>query len=136
MEEPWNRTLWAGVAILCYLTGVLAFLAVIVGAGVIGTGPGMGSLTAADYATLLASVSLFVAGGYAMQRVRRPIHPDQSPLPSQFRRGPGPSRLDPEQVRKTTVEPTRADVVRCPDCGAENDAGFTYCGNCSSELPR
>lgn len=135
MREPWTRALWAGVATLCYLGGVLAFLAVVVGTGVVGPGPGLESMTTADYATLLASVGLFLAGGYAMRRMRQPVEPDRSTLPSQFQRGPGTSQPDLEATPEIAGESDGSDVVRCRNCGTENDTGFTFCGNCSSELP-
>lgn len=28
-----------------------------------------------------------------------------------------------------------AGVVTCPNCGAENELGYTYCYNCIAELP-
>jgi hypothetical protein len=28
-----------------------------------------------------------------------------------------------------------SDEVVCPDCGAENEPGYRYCGRCVSELP-
>ena len=28
-----------------------------------------------------------------------------------------------------------AGVVRCPNCGTENELGYRYCGNCVDELP-
>lgn len=34
----------------------------------------------------------------------------------------------------TTVD-ADGDVVRCPECGTENEAGYRYCQACVAELP-
>lgn len=137
-----KRAVWAGVAILCYLAGAALLLIVVIGTGVVGpdagvAGPGgeLPELTGTDVAMLVASVGLFVAGGYAMRRVRRDVTPDRSTLPSQFQHGPGTSRPNLDAAPDVSGEPPGADEVRCSNCGTVNEAAYQFCEQCSSELP-
>jgi hypothetical protein len=43
----------------------------------------------------------------------------------------GPGRAESESADAAD----RADEVVCPACGATNERGYRYCGNCVTELP-
>ncbi|MFB6146493.1 MAG: hypothetical protein ABEJ08_02280 [Halobacteriaceae archaeon] len=53
-------------------------------------------------------------------------HPDHSP-PDRYVNQVKEARLSRDQLPE--------GVVRCPNCGHENDEDFTYCADCTAELP-
>ena len=132
-----NQLLWAGVALLSYLIGSFGFLAVVFSAGLFESGVSAEALSAADMAWILVCVALFALGGYATWRIRRTNRPEPSPLPSQFRSGPSADGTRPESPPDPdpAAGPSSDDAaVRCPECGARNDPGYTFCRNCSAKL--
>lgn len=124
-----EQVTWAGIAIGCYLLASLVFLIVAFGTGLFGLDGSPVQLTVADAGGLVASVLLFVVGGYAMWRVRRTGSPDGPEIPSQFRSGP--SRPGAGSKSDGSADAS----TRCPNCGTENDRGYTFCHNCSEKLP-
>ena len=144
---------WLVLGLCFYLGGGMVFLVTIFSVwgpeGVIEEG-----LTTVAVAMLVLSVLLFVTGGYFMRRggasgvvnaygsvyqfggVGR--EPDDQSWSERQRGLYGAfdkSTLEGEANGERTVEqPAEEPGVSCPHCGAHNETGYRFCGNCSQKL--
>jgi hypothetical protein len=148
MRQSLRKTLlWQGVGLLFYLAGMVLFLAVAVNAFLAPPANSFGAVTTGDIAVLLVSVALLlfgraiswklggdVGGAGAMGTLGRvrDRRPNQSKLEELGYRMP-PDESD-DRGSDTVYEDGEV-YVQCPECGEQNERGFDYCGNCSSELP-
>ena len=151
MRQSLRDTLvWGTFGALSYVVGgLLLFVAVVPVAS--GEGLDVGALTPLAAALLLASLGCFVLGAFCVRkgspRGRRP----SSELPERFQKGVrSDERSRGEDVRRRdlvdqagqhsdeddTGPLSRPDptTVRCPNCGARNERGYTFCSHCSGRL--
>lgn len=136
--------LWQAVGLLFTTTGMLVFLFVAVNVYLAPPANSLENMAAGDIAAIVLSVALLVTG----RAVAWKFGGDDGPLGTIDRiRNPQPeqSRLEELGYRMPPEESTDSDsdhvyedgelVVRCPECGAKNESGFDYCGECSARLP-
>lgn len=147
MRESLRRLLVGQVAsLLCYLTGMLLFLVVASRLFLSSSGASLSAPTTVDVLTLLASVVLIALGGAIGWRSGGlgGMEPgtvgtisegdaDQSTLANLGYQVPNP---EPDETAAVDRDAVDGPTVRCPACGTPNDRSYTYCRNCSGELPR
>lgn len=136
--------LWQGASLLSYFVGMLLFLVVVMG---IITSPeqSLATLTTGDLLALVASLILLGLGGLLSWKSGGTVGSGMGPIQMDANQGPEQSKLEelgyqippehPTESEPTGDETGGYDQVRCPECGTRNDRSFTYCKQCSNELP-
>lgn len=144
-KSLWKAFAWQGVGLLFYLAGMLLFMVVAINVYLSPPANSLGNLSEGHVVTLLASVALIAIGrmigwkfGYGGSMVHLYRHglPGQRPEQSQlqemgYRIPPEPDDRGPSDV---VYEDGELFLV-CRECGTQNESEFSYCSNCSSELP-
>jgi len=137
MDSPVPRaTLWRLLGLLLYLVGLTLSLFIVVDIFVSGGLAADGEVPAQVVAVLALSIVLIVLGraitwkfgGRGAVSGQPPQNRDQSPLEQM-------GYVTPEPPDDPPPEPPDEESVVCPECGTKNERGFTYCHNCSAELP-
>jgi len=149
MRQSFRKTLlWQGVGLLFYLAGMVLFLLVAVNAFLGPSGISFGAVTTTDIVLLLVSAGLLVTGRMIGWKFGGDVGGRAGAAGTISRiRGQRPKQSKLEELGYH-VPPEESDdsasdfvyedgemSVRCPECGATNEQGFDYCGNCSSKLP-
>lgn len=146
--RPWSRKelLWQAVGTLCYLAGLLVFVAVVIGVFLSPPENSLANLSADHVPVLVVSTVFIVAGRLISYR-----YGVQSGLAGAVREYHGrPEKTKLEELgyvippeneggdggsdRKLSLEEGEI-AVACDECGAKNDPDYRFCGNCSAELP-
>jgi len=135
-----SALVWHALALLCYMAGVTLFVLGAVGPFLAPPEQSLANLTTGDIALVVGSLVLFAAGGAASAKSGwRNTLSAASPWGTQpdHSRGDLGSRTDREADREPATAYEDGELyVRCPECGAKNDTSYSYCGECSAELPR
>ncbi|WP_181685049.1 DUF7577 domain-containing protein [Halorhabdus salina] len=143
-ESLRKQLIWQGAALLSYFAGMLLFLVVVL--RVVGSPDlSLAALTTGDMVALVVSVILFGLGGLLSRKSGGSVGSGMGPIQMAQNQGPEQSKLEelgyqippeqPDESESTGDGPSGHDEVRCPVCGARNDRSFTYCKQCSSDLP-
>jgi hypothetical protein len=139
-----KQLIWQGAALLSYFVGMILFLVVVMR---VVTSPeqSLATLTTGDVTALVVSVFFLGVGGLLSWKSGGTVGSGMGPIQMEPTQGPEQSKLeelgyqmppdDPDESEPTTRGAVGHDDVRCPECGATNDRSFTYCKQCSSELP-
>jgi len=149
MRQSLRKTLlWQGAGLLFYLAGMVLFLLVAVNTFLGPSGVSFGGVTTVDIVLLLVSTGLIVIGRVIGWKLGGDVGGQTGAAGTLGRiRGQGPKQskleelgyqIPPEESDHTESNFVYEDgemSVRCPECGATNEQGFDYCGNCSSRLP-
>jgi hypothetical protein len=149
MRQSLRKTLlWQGVGLLFYLAGMVLLFLVAVNTFLGPSGVSFGGVTTGDIVLFLVSTGLIVIGRVIGWKLGGDIGGDAGAAGTLSRiRGQRPqqSKLEelgyhvpPEEAHDSESDFVYEDgemSVRCPECGATNEQGFDYCGNCSSRLP-
>ncbi|MFW6437231.1 MAG: DUF7577 domain-containing protein [Halococcoides sp.] len=135
-----SALIWHALALLCYLAGISLFVFGAVEPYLAPPERSLANLTTGHVALIAGSVVAFAAGGLANWKSGwRNTLPAASPWGTQPGRARG-NLGEPSERERDREPPTAYEdgtlYVRCPECGAKNDTGYRYCGECSSELPR
>lgn len=140
MRESLRTALvWHALALVCYMAGVTLFVLGAVGPFLAPPERSLANLTTGHVALVAASLVLFAAGGAASAKSGwRNTLPAASPWgtqPDRSRGGPPGGDRESDREPPTVYEDGEL-YIRCPECGAKNETSYSYCGECSSELPR
>ncbi|CCQ33333.1 hypothetical protein HLRTI_002596 [Halorhabdus tiamatea SARL4B] len=142
MRESLRSALaWQALALVCYFAGVTLFVLGAVGPFLAPPERSLANLTTVDLLLVVASLVLFATGGTASAKSGwRNSLPAGSPWgtqPERSSRGEPSYGADREADREPPTAYEDGELyVRCPECGAKNETTYSYCGECSSELPR
>lgn len=139
-RSTWRLLLWQGLGLLCYVAGMLLFLVVAIGVFLAPPENSLSNLSVDHLPFILASLVLIVLGrviswkygGGSMLGGFRPDQPETSPLEDLGYRVPSESTDDSDTGFR--YEDGEMTIV-CPECGTENDPDYTYCRDCSAQLP-
>lgn len=138
-----KRLLWLAAGVGCYLAGMLLFLVVALDVFMAPPESSFENLSGEQAPFLAVAVVLIAVGSYINYRagfgvgVRafgsgpRPGGPDGQSRTESVLQKHG-YRVPPEESNDPPAGPDR---VRCNECGAENERQYSYCSNCSAELP-
>lgn len=141
MRPTTRKTLlWQGIGLLFYLAGMALFLIVAVGAYLAPPENSLENLALGDMLFVGLAIALIVAGRAITWKFGADASGVEGLRPGEAEQSPEQSRLQelgyhvpPESTEDDA--PLREGDVVCPECGTENDGDFTYCANCSAELP-
>lgn len=143
----WKPLLWRLLGMLCYLAGMLVFLFVALDAFARPSGSGAGFGPISDDQTLLFGLSflLIVLGTLISRRLGGSITRwafgnaagDDSSRQQSVLEEYGYVTPEPDEERPRYEYDEEGDAVHvyCPNCDARNRREYTYCRNCSAELP-
>lgn len=137
--------LWYVLGTCCYLAGLLLFLATFLSVYVAPPENSLSNFAPAHGIGMAGSVALLILGKAIVWKFGTLPLGRSRLLDRVLDRGPDESRL---QALGYNVPPEESHedergygyesgtvYLQCPDCGMRNDPEYTYCGNCSSELP-
>jgi len=138
--------LWQGAGMLCYLSGLILFVMVVIGVFLSPPENSMANLSASHTPVLTACAVLIVAGRAISYRYG--VEDGLAGAIREYRGRPEKTKLEelgyvippesesgePGLEQKLSFE-EGAVTVTCNECGAENDPDYRFCGNCSTELP-
>mgnify|MGYP000141508312 CR=1 FL=1 len=136
--------LWQGVGLLFTTAGMLIFLVVAVNVYLAPPANSLENMAAGDITVIVLSVALLVIGRVVAWKFGDDSGPlgtidrIRNPQPEQSRLEELGYRMPPEESPDSDPDTVYEDgelVVRCPECGAKNETGFDYCGDCSARLP-
>ena len=151
-----SRLMWGVVGAILYLIGLLGAILVIITAWLAEPSGSFETMGAADLMLVLVFLVITVAGraitwkrgggGHGMtglsmfgtESVQTSISPsrngpDQSPLEDMGYHIP-PEAKGEDSPSRVAREGGELRIV-CPQCGAKNEPGFSYCAECSGSLP-
>lgn len=131
-RSTWKALGWQVLGLGLSIVGLLVFLVVIVGVFLSPPRNSLANLSTDQLPFVLSSIVLIVAGNLISWRfggARDAV-------------GPHGGGRDPSSVEATLEDlgyevPADADedAVVCVECGTVNEVGYTFCANCSAELP-
>lgn len=142
-KSLWKAFLWQGVGLLFYFAGMLVFLVVAVNVFLSPPANSLENLSDGHVVSLLVSVVLIVVGRLIGWKFGGDLSLSQMYRGAPARPGSDQSRLEqlgyqvrPEASEERPDPPDDGEpALVCRECGAHNEPGYRYCGNCSSELP-
>ncbi len=117
-----RRLVWGVVGLLSY---VIAAVALAVAVAPMFDAGGIPSQLPTDepFGLLVVSALLFVVGGLCLRRASASIRPSTTPAATRVSSGGA-----------TVTKQNGAEHLRCGNCGAENEAFFTFCEGCAERL--
>jgi len=137
--------LWYVLGTCCYLAGLLLFLVAFLGVYLAAPERSFSNFTQADAVAMAASAALLVLGRTITWKFGDLDYLRSRLAGTVFDRGPDENHL---QALGYNVPPEEtsgdesaygyeggAVYLQCPECGKRNDPAYTFCGNCSAELP-
>ncbi len=147
----WRTVLLQGVGLLFYLAGMLLFLVIAIDVYLSEPAHSLENFETVHGAYMLVSLVLIIAGGAVMQKFGGAMTGMGGWLNGtgmmwgggQVRQEPRQSALEqlgytlPPEDEETAIEDMPVDdgMVRCPECGETEEAGYRYCAHCSARLP-
>jgi len=146
--RSWSRKalLWQAVGTLCYLAGLLVFVAVVIGVFLAPPENSLANLNAGHTPVLVASTAFIVIGRLISYKYG--LQNGLSGAVREYQGRPEKTKLEelgyvipPENEgsdrgleRKLSLEGDDLTVA-CTECGAKNDPDYRFCADCSAELP-
>ncbi|MFB6219043.1 MAG: hypothetical protein ABEH77_07705 [Halobacteriaceae archaeon] len=126
-----SRLLWRAVGLLLHFAGLAGFLLVAVDAYLAAPARPFSAVSTVHLLAIAASLALSLVGRAVGWKLG---HGDRQPGPP-GRRDQTPLERLGYHVLSDTPEMAPEGAVVCDECGAHNDDAFTYCRDCSAELP-
>ena len=122
-----RQVLWLAVGLLAYIgAGLLLLFALFPAFSE--QGLEMEAVGIEQMGAMVASLFLFVLGGYAARRMRGGLPRSAADDGYYQTQSGGGGRPEPQE------ESSEGEVLTCQNCGAANERFYTYCGECSAKL--